>query len=50
MLTAIFRGGKQAGWQILAETLQIKAGVKEDKKGQILILVSPYMSYELFLL
>lgn len=33
MLTTIFRGGKQAGWQILAEMLQKKACVKEDKKG-----------------
>lgn len=49
MLTSIFRGGKQAGWQILAETLQIKAGVREDKKEQILIIVSPDMSCELLL-
>lgn len=45
MLTAIFRGGKHASWQILAETLHIKAGVKEDRKGQILILVSSYRRY-----
>lgn len=44
MLTTILRGGKQAGWQFLAEMLQIKAGLKEDRKGQILILVSPDMS------
>lgn len=42
MLTSVFRGGKHATWQILVETLHIKAGVKEDTKGQILILVSSY--------
>lgn len=39
MLATIFRGGKHASWQILAETLHKKVGVKEDTKGQILILV-----------
>lgn len=50
MLTTIFRRGKQAGWHISAETLQIKADVKEDKKGQIVILASPDMNYKLHFL